>query len=92
MTVTRSFWDNLIWAIVTFGGIWLTLSLFAFMLPVVLFFLITAFALRYWRFYKIKKLLNESDLFTRVYSTSQKSQKKSDVIDAEYEILDDNKK
>lgn len=92
MTVTRSFWDNLIWAIVTFGGIWLTLSLFAFMLPVVLFFLITAYALRYWRFYKIKKLLDETEAFSHIYSSSKKSQTKADVIDAEYEILDDNKK
>ncbi len=86
---------QMFWGIAAIGIVWLTLSLFAFLLPFVLVLMLFAFGLKMWRMHQLKKIFEaQNDAFfeTDGKKTSSGRKKAGDIIDVEYEIIRDDYK
>ena len=87
----------MLWGAAAAGSLWISLYLFAFLLPVILILFLAGYGARAWRLWQLNKILsqNAGDLFKR--RTASSASKKSgsahhqgpEIIDVEYEILDD---
>lgn len=84
----------LVWAVVSVSGLWLALYVFAFLLPFVLVLIGVLFLFnlgRYW-YFKYKIMQAADDILGNVHSkrtTKPKSQ--SEIIDVDYEVVDNGK-
>lgn len=80
------------------GMLWLAFSVFAFLLPVILVFVLAVCAVRFWRIRQLQRafMKNAEELFSGCGGSQRKAQgngrNKPEIIDVEYEIINDDYK